>query len=365
MIVPASPLAFGVGAFFAPDGEPNLAGFNGATGELDARMPLTAETRAIFCAPHNDPAFIADVARREGLPWLYYIDRHGLTPEMVPPGARAAVYAYPTIDFSAAWTAAIVRAELEALTAAGIGCDVVLSLYRSQQGDRFRWTEAHVLEVAEAIWPLVVQHAGAVWCFAKRRPNDGIDHVPAFADAFEQLKAASGDWRAFPTVAAAPQPEPVPSPTPAPTTAPVPVPSPEPPSPFPAVTPYEGSTMNQRGYLLGPGGMYARVDPSEPGVVHFDRLTPGAHEEVEITKPDSKYAVRFVSADVLVNFRPKWSCDGVDLQRQFETRPLDKRGADESPNLYVTPDGQILALVVHVFDGRRFASAPLTFVEKA
>ncbi len=349
--------AFGVGAFFAQDGEPNLAGFIGRTGELDPRMPLTRDTKAIFCGPENDPSFIADVAKREGVPWLFYIDRHGLTSSLVPAGARAAVMAYPTAGQSAGWTAEQVRWELAALTSAGISCDVVLALYRSQQGASFRWSEALVLEVAEAVYPLIAQYAGAVWCFAKRRPNDGIDHVSAFGEAFAQLKAASADWRAFPAVTPAPQPQPTPTPQP------IPAPSPEP--AHPPLTPYEVQPMTQRGYLLGPGGLYARVDPSEPGVVHFDRVTPGAHEEVEVTKPDSKYAVRFVAADVLLNFRPKWSCDGVDLQRQFETRPLDKRGADESPNFYVSPEGQVICHVVHVFDGRRFTSATLTFVEKS
>jgi hypothetical protein len=114
--------------------------------------------------------------------------------------------------------------------------------------------------------------------------------------------------------------------------------------------------------LVGPGGFFARVDPGHPNRIFFDRTTVGAHERFEVTKPDDRFAIRAIAANVLVNFAPKWEC-GTDLNRQFETRPAQARGPHESPVIVRMPSGQIVAYVEHETDGgRKFTSAPLTLV---
>jgi hypothetical protein len=122
--------------------------------------------------------------------------------------------------------------------------------------------------------------------------------------------------------------------------------------------------------VLGPGGMYGRVDPAEPDRIYFDRSSVGAHERVEVTKPDDKFSLRFVDANVIVNFADRWGSgeidgESVDLDRQFETRPPDQRGSHERPDVVRMPDGRIVAYVAHERDGRQFTSAPLTLVRGA
>jgi hypothetical protein len=114
--------------------------------------------------------------------------------------------------------------------------------------------------------------------------------------------------------------------------------------------------------VVGPAGFFARVDPGQPKRIFFDRTAVGAHEMFEVTKPDDRFTIRAVAANVLVNFAPKWEC-GTDLNRQFETRPVDARGPHEAPVIVRMPSGLIVAFVEHeTDDGRRFTSAPLTLV---
>ena len=125
-----------------------------------------------------------------------------------------------------------------------------------------------------------------------------------------------------------------------------------------------------RAGLLGPAGKYGRIDKKEPvkpgahPIIHWDRDTDGSDELFELTKPDGKWTIRHVNADVIMNGAPKWEC-GTDLNRQFETRNPDQRGHDESWSIYNMPDGRIVAYVEHeTADGRKYTSAPLVIVEQ-
>lgn len=130
------------------------------------------------------------------------------------------------------------------------------------------------------------------------------------------------------------------------------------------------------GYLIGSGGMVGRIDPNEPPIaperrlIHWDRtITPGhnagGHELVRARKVDGtdRWLLIFVAANVCLAGAPKWEC-GTDLNRQFETRPIEKAGGDERWLLVTMPDGRIQAQTIFDWNGGvKFSSVPVTFVE--
>jgi len=118
---------------------------------------------------------------------------------------------------------------------------------------------------------------------------------------------------------------------------------------------------SQRVGVIGPGGFYGRVDPKNKQTILFDRTEVDEQAAVELTKPDDRFALRFIAADVILNGAPRWLC-GTDRNRQFETRAASARGPHEEWTLVKLPNGQILAYVLHEADGRAFTSAPLTVV---
>jgi hypothetical protein len=114
-------------------------------------------------------------------------------------------------------------------------------------------------------------------------------------------------------------------------------------------------------YVLG---KFARMDPNDPqGAIHFDADAVGAHEQIEVTKPDSRYQLRFVAANRIVTFLGIPDAPNGKQVRCFESRPADARGPSESPIIVTMPvSGLIMATVEYIEGGRHWQSVPLTLV---
>lgn len=115
----------------------------------------------------------------------------------------------------------------------------------------------------------------------------------------------------------------------------------------------------------GPDGKFGRADVAANRIV-FDQVSPNDDTKVEITQPDSLYAVRFVKPNKIVNFPGTWGADSPTggFVRQFELRDPGQRGADESPVVGQYQDGMLVAAVHHVNQqGVAFLSAALTLVK--
>ena len=135
----------------------------------------------------------------------------------------------------------------------------------------------------------------------------------------------------------------------------------------PVYVPPEDDPMptSQRVALVGPAGKYARVDPASRGsglfggcVVVFDRDVPGEHETFELTKPDGKFQIRALAADVILGAdATRFS---ADLCSQYYTSggEVAARGAHESWTVVRLPSDLVVALV----EWDRYASATLGVV---
>ena len=62
--------------------------------------------------------------------------------------------------------------------------------------------------------------------------------------------------------------------------------------------------MTETVHLIGPGGLYARVDPGDKKL-RFDRDVPGTDEAFELSQPDGHFfKIRAIAADVIINAAP-------------------------------------------------------------
>jgi hypothetical protein len=252
---------------------------------------------------------------------------------------------------------------------------VILPCYTQQD----HWRKETVLAIATRLYDWSDESRGRLmvaWAFPFERSGPGGPIEDPDMRALGERIVASAVAKGAPELPAkddadTPAPEDPPDDPPSDEPEPAPDPAPLPPDssdPFPSA--HEVTDMDPEIVgVLGPGGMFGRVDPSEPDRIYFDRSSVGAHERVEVTKPDDKFTLRFVDANVIVNFADRWGSgeidgESVDLDRQFETRPPDQRGSHERPDVVRMPDGRIVAYVAHTRDGRQFTSAPLTLVRQ-
>lgn len=322
----------------------------------DKSRPVIADLPSAASVPDGKLlAIFADVyqawnpratADRLGIPVVWYSDEFPYPDRMVSqaPGDFYCLKAYPTA------TPAEIDRELSRLEAIHPRLAVAWPSYVQTPPT---WSLVDVLAHQRPLFDVVRRHPSVtlIGCFSGPGREGGIGTYPELAPYVERLLAASDGLPDLGTN--------VPDPGPTPEPEPEPEPTPEPSSPYPLAV--EVSMEPESVGLLGPGGFFARVDPADPSRIYFDKTSVGGHERVEVTKPDDKFTLRFEAANVIVNGAPKWQC-GTDLNRQFETRPPDQRGGDESWSIVRMPDDRIVAYVQHENDGRQFTSAPLTVV---
>lgn len=221
-----------------------------------------------------------------------------------------------------------------------------------------------------ALQPLLVEIVRAnpavmlILPFAWARPDGCVPSEPVVGQSHPELAAwvralvAASDG--LPDLMGVNQPIPPEKPPIPPV---VTLPTPEPTPPF-----LEGVTMPELrdGDKVAAiyGGFYARLDPSEPDHIHFDRLTAGADETIIVTKPDDNFTLTFQRGDRIITFLGAPDVPIGSYVRQFETRPTNARGPSESPTIIeMSRDGMIVAMVRYVKDGLHFMSSPLTLVK--
>lgn len=105
---------------------------------------------------------------------------------------------------------------------------------------------------------------------------------------------------------------------------PTPVDPPIPPQPKPSD---ELENVNMAGKILGligPGGLYARIDPNSKTTIHFDAHTVGGHERYEAVPiaGDTRYLLRAEAADVILSGdATKHGSEKIEAQFSVRTKP--------------------------------------------
>lgn len=123
--------------------------------------------------------------------------------------------------------------------------------------------------------------------------------------------------------------------------------------------------------LVGPGGQYARINPSATTFVFFDRTAVGADEQFEaVPQPnDTRYVLRHKASGVILSADN--TVHGSQLvAAQFSTRPAGTApGNYELWTIKRDPDsGLVLAFVRYTEQGaeaeRKFAGGLLSVIEQ-
>jgi hypothetical protein len=168
------------------------------------------------------------------------------------------------------------------------------------------------------------------------------------------------------------QPNPGPSPSPIPNT-PISKPAnPVPTSPFRKL-----QTMNtntERGGLVGPKGLFARIDPNELGKglfgwypIHFDAPDSNGNSEFELTDlGNGRFTVRHINSNAWYGADLTQYSD--DIGKEFYGKPNEEgAGPYEMPYGFgPLPDTGMLILMIQYSpdSGKPFCSTPVTWVKK-
>jgi hypothetical protein len=146
-------------------------------------------------------------------------------------------------------------------------------------------------------------------------------------------------------------------------------------SPFPLIYPYRigGSMQTERGGLRGARGKFVRLDSTKPGKGLFegypvlvDAEDATGDAEWELSQPDGRFTLTHVKTGAILGMDATQF--SADLTKQYYTRPPDKRGGYESPQVGRLPSGTVIAFVEYDSDEHgnpaHFLAAPLVW-EKA
>lgn len=196
----------GVGIFDEPQG-PNLIG---GGDEADA------ETKGVLYTIGRDSLSVAAAtAALLKIPLEAYWDSASAYPaSAVPhvPGVtvRPLVQCYPLHDETTASFRTRIRSSIQGLVHAGYPVDLLPATYCQIQGNgTFNLGEQQVLDALQVTWETAIEfHAGALWCFTWDRGHgqDGLVRWPSLMEAVMRMRAASGNWRHFPTIPQPPTP---------------------------------------------------------------------------------------------------------------------------------------------------------------
>jgi hypothetical protein len=155
------------------------------------------------------------------------------------------------------------------------------------------------------------------------------------------IQTTLAELRALPPVEAPEPPEPTPEP-PEPPDPPVPPEPPQPPPDEPYDRAKEYSMTAEVGAIKGPGNKFGRVLLDDAGTgpfdwypIRWDRDEPDDDCWFELTKPDSRYALRHTKVDGL--FGADATEHSTDIPHQFYLKPGADRGILESPVLIYDP----------------------------
>lgn len=190
------------------------------------------------------------------------------------------------------------------------------------------------------------------------RPTGWEDH-PEVHEGWDLLAAGVAGVPPIEIIVAPRPPDPPKPPTP-----------PTPPvltDPFVSAIPFEVTMKNMTVALIGPGGNYLGVDPGRPGRLLMTATTAGEWEQVELTKPDDRFQLRFIASNLILGAdATKY---GTDVCKQFYLMPVEARGNYESwdivrlPKTQGLPEGLLLAFISYIQQGseggRHFTSAGL------